>query len=109
MLTKQSLRDYYVFTEGHIHNIYLFDLWVYYPKGTHERKNMMNAEEKARITTEKVKKLNPTNLMLIDSGVSLLLARQEMERAETVKEIMTDNADEMAKIVRRPQILNPAT
>lgn len=69
----------------------------------------MTPEEKARITTEKVKKLNSTNLMLIDSGVSLLLARQEMERAETVKEIMTDNADEMAKIVRRPQILNPVT
>lgn len=69
----------------------------------------MTPEEKARITTEKVKKLNPANLMLIDSGVSLLLARQELERAETVKEIMTDNADEMAKIVRRPQILNPAT
>ena len=69
----------------------------------------MTSEEKARITTEKVKKLNPTNLMLIDSGVSLLLARQEIERAETVKEIMTDNADEMAKMMRRPQILNPAT
>lgn len=69
----------------------------------------MTPEEKARITTEKVKKLNPTNLMLIDSGVSLLLARQEMERAETVKGIMTDNADEMAQIMRRPQILNPAT
>ena len=69
----------------------------------------MTPEEKARITTEKVKKLNPTNLMLIDSGVSLLLARQEMERAETVKEMMIDNADEMAQIMRRPQILNPAT
>jgi len=49
----------------------------------------MTPEEKARITTEKVKKLNPTNLMLIDSGVSLLLARQELERAKEVENIMS--------------------
>jgi len=49
----------------------------------------MTPEEKARITTEKVKKLNPTNLMLIDSGVSLLLARQEFERAKEVENIMS--------------------
>ena len=49
----------------------------------------MTPEEKARITTEKVKKLNPTNLMLIDSGVSLLLARQELERAKEVEKIMS--------------------
>ena len=50
----------------------------------------MTPEEKARITTEKVKKLNPTNLMLIDSGVSLLLARQELERAKEVENIMSE-------------------
>ena len=49
----------------------------------------MTPEEKARITTEKVKKLNATNLMLIDSGVSLLLARQELERAKEVENIMS--------------------
>ncbi|MBR0341556.1 MAG: hypothetical protein IJH64_04825 [Oscillospiraceae bacterium] len=57
----------------------------------------MTPEEKARITTEKIKKLNPTNLMLIDSGVSLLLARQELERAKEVENIMSQSQ------------LNPAT
>ena len=49
----------------------------------------MDTDEKIRSTTEKVKKLNPTNLMLIDSGVSLLLARQEIERSEEVKQMMS--------------------
>lgn len=57
----------------------------------------MTPEEKARITTEKVKKLNATNLMLIDSGVSLLLARQELERAKEVENMMSQSQ------------LNPAT
>ena len=43
-------------------------------------------DEQIRTTAEKLKQLDAENVKLIDSGISLLIARQEMEKNKDKKE-----------------------
>ena len=45
-----------------------------------------NMEEQIRNTAEKLKQLDAENVKLIDSGISLLIARQEIEKNKEKKE-----------------------
>lgn len=44
-------------------------------------------EEQIRIAAEKLKQLDSENVKLIDSGISLLIARQEIEKNKEKKEV----------------------
>ena len=43
-------------------------------------------DEQIRNAAEKLKQLDAENIKLIDSGISLLIARQEMEKKKDKKE-----------------------